>query len=521
VGTFLEDKDRHVIPRLRSFKTTLALGELDPAELRDAGSKPIEGADSSLRSKIRDWNEHGTISFASDLVSAAFVLRQPDRAKDAAEFLLSQKSAVPKAAVEIAARILQPDGTGRRQIEVGEVNLPHMNDISRRIHSMRCKLANEPRNSILWVELSRAYAYLGLAEKAERAMDVAVRLGPTNRFILRSASRLYVHVDKLGKAHKVLQRAESTKYDPWLLSAEIAAASAATRSSQFVGIGQRMLLDDSLSAFEKNELASAIGTLELSHGKVKSGRNLFRQALIDPTENSVAQVDWALRKRHLDPLGVDLEKIKNETPRSFEARAWGHFTKLHWKDALHASFDWVRDQPFSTSPIMFASYVAASLLEDYRSCERVIEIGLRANPDEPILLNDLAFAYASAGEIEKAKKALDRIKVTEIKDLSQEIVITATRGLVSFRSGFAGAGRALYQSAIENAKRNRLHRLRAIASIYLAREEVVSKTVEAKKAVQLAVQERDRVRDQDIKQIFENALSNSGALAAQEPVSVA
>jgi tetratricopeptide (TPR) repeat protein len=511
VGTFLEDRDRTVIPRLRSFRTTLLLGELDPAGLDYGGdSESLEDEESSLESKIVAWNERGTVSFAADLVSAALVLGQPDRAKDAAEFLLSRKSQAPHAARQVAKKILElQPADGRRAVATVEVSLPHEKEIYQRIHSVRQQLGNEPRNAILWVELSRVYAFLGLAEKAEHAMDVAVGLGPTNRFILRSASRLYVHVDELGKAHKVLQRAQSTKYDPWLLSAEIAAASAAARTSRFVKTGQRMLLDDSLSPFQKNELASAIATLELSHGKVKSGRNLLRQALLDPTENSVAQAEWALRKRYVEPLGLDLERIKNETPRSFEARAWGHYSSLRWKEALHASFDWVRDQPFSARPVFFGSYVAGSLLEDYRSCERIIEIGLRANPDQPILLNDLAFVYASAGEIDKAEERFRRIDHGEIKDLRLAIAMTATKGLLRFRRGFDVEGRALYRAAIENAKKHRLHRATAIASIYLAREEVLSKSVEAKKAQELALHETQNVTDPDIKQIFENAFGSA------------
>ena len=508
MGTFLEDRDRNVIPRLRSFRTTLALGELNSA----GGFPESEYLDyeESLASKIRAWKENGTISFAADLASAALVLQRPDEATEAAEFILSTDSQAPPAAREVAQRILgtEPAETSPKLI-VTDVSLPHADQIFKRIRLSRNQLRSQPRNAILWVELSRAYAYLGLVEKAERAMDIAVRLGPTNRFILRSATRLYVHVGRLGKAHSILQRAESTKFDPWLLSAEIAAASAAGRSSNLLNRGQQLLDDDSISPFQKNELASAIGTVELAHGKVKRGRNLFRQALADPTENTIAQVGWALRKRYVDSLGMDLDRIKKETPRSFEALAWGNFTAGKWKEALHASFDWVRDQPFSTRPVFFASFVAASLLEDYRSCERIVEIGLRANPSEPMLLNDLAFAFASAGQIDKAEQTFLKIDSTQITDLTQKVVTIATQGLINFRRGFHEAGRGDYRLAIESAKRHRLHRTAAIASIYLAREEALSKSEEAERAIQLAIQERDRVDDPDINQIFETALGSS------------
>jgi len=508
VGTFLEDKDRNVIPRLRSFRTTLALGELDATGV--CPESEILRDPESLKSKIRAWKENGTMSFAADLTSAALVLQLPDEAKEAAHFLLSTDSHAPAAARAVASRILAPDSKDvDNELIVADVSLPSAEQIFETIRQTRNQLRNEPRNAILWVELSRSYLYLGLVKKAEHAIDVAVRLAPTNRFILRSATRLYVHIGRLGKAHSVLQRAESTKFDPWLLSAEIAAASAAGRNSNFIHRGQRLLIDDSISTFAKNELATAIGTVELSHGKVKRGRNLFRQALADPTENTIAQVGWALRKRYVDSLGMDLDRIKQETPRSFEALAWGNFTSRKWKESLHAAFDWVRDQPFSTRPVVFASFVAGSLLEDYRSCERIVEIGLRANPGEPMLLNDLAFAFASGGQIDKAEKTFLKIDSVKVTEPAEKIVLIATQGLINFRRGFHEAGRGDYRLAIESAKRHRLHRTAAIASIYLAREEVLSKSGEVERAIQAAIQERGRVTDPDINQIFEVALGSS------------
>jgi len=54
-----------------------------------------------------------------------------------------------------------------------------------------------------------------------------------------------------------------------------------------------------------------------------------------------------------------------------------------------------------------------------------------------------------------------------------------------------------------------------MASIYLAREEVLSKSDEAKKSVERAVQEAQSVPDSDIKQVFQNAL---GALTSTRTI---
>lgn len=504
MATFLEDKDRNVIPRLRSFETTRALGELDPAGLPKQIA--IEDPD-SLANKARAWNERRTISFAADFVSAAFVLQRPAQAKDAAEFLLTNDSQVPTAAKQVARKTL---GTGNRGAEhqiVPDVSLPHSDQIFERIRDMRGRLEDEPRNAILWVELARAYALLGLEDKAERAMDVAVGLGPTNRFVLRSAARLYIHVGRKGKAHHILERAESTKYDPWLLSAEIAAASAAGRNSRFVRSGERILEDQSIPVFQKNELGSAIATLELAHGKIKRARNLFRDALSAPTENTVAQADWALRHKHMDALDVEIEKVRFATPRSFEASAWGHFSDSKWRPALKVSLNWLRDQSFSTRPVLFASYIAACVLEDYRECERIVEVGLRANPNEPILLNNLAFSLASSGQIEKAEKVFQRIKPANIRDDNELVAITATQGLLLFRRGYADEGRLFYRQAIAAAKKHGFKKSVAVGSIYLAREEARLNTDEARRSIEVAFDEAQKVKEPDIPELLKRNLT--------------
>jgi len=509
MGTFLEDKDRKVIPRLRSFRTTFALGELDSAGVfREAA---YMGYEASLETKIQAWKENRTVSFAADLVSAALVLQRPDEAKEAARFLMARNSEAPLAAREVAQRILATEEGDVQPRVVVDVSLPHADQIFDRIRLMRSRLRNEPRNSILWVELARAYALVGLEGKAEKAMDIAVGLGSSNRFVLRSAARLFIHVGRTSKAHYILQRAESTKYDPWLLSAEIAAASAANRTSDFVRIGQQLLENESIPLFHKNELGSAIATLELSHGKVKRARSLFRRALIDPTENSVAQADWALRQKYMEALDVDLEIARHRTPRSFEASAWAQFTAREWKSALRISHNWLRDQPFSTRPVLFGSYIAASLLEDYRDAERIIEIGLRANPDEPILLNNLAFAFASSGEIDKAEEKFGRIKFSKINDESELIAITATQGLLLFRRGHPDEGRLFYRHAIEDAKKRGFRKSCAVAAIYLAREELLSSSAEIEKAVESARELSKNISDNGVKEILRKVLESYDA----------
>ena len=68
-------------------------------------------------------------------------------------------------------------------------------------------------------------------------MDIAVALQPNNRFVLRSAVRLYTHYDLADKAIWFLKHSTATMYDPWLLSSELSVSMLMKRQSPLVKIG--------------------------------------------------------------------------------------------------------------------------------------------------------------------------------------------------------------------------------------------------------------------------------------------
>jgi len=74
----------------------------------------------------------------------------------------------------------------------------------KRAKSLRLRSKEELHNPFVWVDLARAYENLGVREKAERMMRVALTLAPEDRFVLRSAARLYFHHDEFEQAHRVI-----------------------------------------------------------------------------------------------------------------------------------------------------------------------------------------------------------------------------------------------------------------------------------------------------------------------------
>jgi tetratricopeptide (TPR) repeat protein len=470
MSAFLSDTNRRIIPRWRDFRITLATGELDGVEI--AAPRQLN-ARSYFDAKIADWVAHRSLETAAEVVAAAVVIGREAEATEAATFVLeSKRTATP--AVEALARIaLSPSSdktSGAASLETAD---PAINqELARqRVHALRVSANEASRNSFLWVDLARAYSALGQPQQAVRAMGIALKLTPTNRFVLRSAARLFVHIDEPDRAHELLRRNEATREDPWLLASEIAVASVAERTPFFVRSARQLLDSASHAAAQTTELASALGTLELPSGSTRSARRLFRRSLSEPTENAVAQASWAARQ---DP-GVVIEAAHLQTPRSFEARAWKDLASAQWRLSIENCRLWLYDEPFSSRPAQMGSYIASVAEEDFRLAETFARAGLQANPDDPMLVNNLVFALANEGRLDEASELFAEISRPG-STRSLEGTLLATEGLLRFRTGELKAGRELYVEAVRHFEDQRL---RALAALHLAREEMLSGSGEA------------------------------------------
>ncbi len=462
---YSDDHDRQVIPRWRGFKETILRGELSFPRL-DTNEKElgIERYD-FLTEKLTAFKTNRRIPFAADLVGSAFVLDRIPEVQDAINFLTENKEQLTPQLRTFVQDI--STGVPDNSFDGESVSAIENEALRDQVRFFRDFVRREPYDAISWVELSRAYTLLAQKDKAARAMDIAVRLSPENRFVLRSASRLFVHLDDLDQAHEILLRSDAHRHDPWILSAEIAIAEAAAKTSREKRRGLQVLSGGKFSPHDVAELGGALGTIELSHGNQKKGRRLLSDALREPTENVLAQIAWLER---LD-VGLKVPRRALALERAFEARAWDLTVSQEWRGTLDACHEWQRDQPFSSRPAVHGSYVAAMALRDFDRAIDLAKDGLKCNPNHFTLLNNLAFAEASAGNIESALDTFDAIEVERL-DGDERIVYMATAGLLSFRAGLFDNGRRLYRAAIDAAKKAGQKRVAALAAILYAIEEM-------------------------------------------------
>lgn len=466
-----DEPERRMVPRWRESQVTAHLGELDAVATR---TRPWTPDPRFLTERIESWRRHKSPGFAADLMGAALVLQQEEIAREAAENVLRASEDVPAITRSIAEQLVQMKPPEAEELEA----LPDGKERFRRIHTLREQLRIAPRSPVMWMDLAREYSILGQGPSAEHAVRIAVELAPTNRFVLRSAARYYLHKGDPERAHHLVNRAPNIHQDPWLMAAEIATATVLDRTPRLVKRGRSALEGQTFAPEHITELAGAIGTLELRSGKRRHARRLFQQSLIRPNDNAVAQVSWAARHTQ----GIEFDPNLLQTPWSFEARAWESYGEGEWLVAARAAEEWLHDEAFSSRPAEFGSFVTSVALKDYTASISFARRGLVANPTDPLLLNNLAFALANAGKLPEAFEAFSRIDRSDL-DVTMQITHLATAGLLQYRLGVAETGQMFYRRAVELAEKHRCKRERAMALLFLANEELAAASSDSAKVV--------------------------------------
>ena len=405
---------------------------------------------------------------AADLVSVATVRQiRSDAAKSAASFIVNHADSGSPAFHSAQTFMEVEHGADTQPLDM---NAEVGDKEAARIGRLRRLLSESPRNPLRWVDLALAHTSVGNRSRADRAMRTALAMAPQNRFVLRSAARFFVHSGKGDEALHWLNHSEGLLEDPWLLSAQIAVSQVVEAPTKHVRAARELLNDGSISPISSSELFAVLSTEELIAGRDKPARQFMASALIEPTDNAVAQAVWG-SEHGLDELSQEALEV----PRTFEARTLQSMQDEDWSRAIDGVQFWLRDEPFSLRASLHATYISSSGLQDFAQAINFAFDGLRINPGNLSLINNGAFALANAGRAVDALALLNSAKSSGGALI--DFTMDATRGLVEFRMGNFERGRDLYRgSADAFRKAGRGHDLAALCLVMWAREEVLANT---------------------------------------------
>ena len=502
----VDDSNRRLIPRWRLVRDIPVSAELegDPRAIGQFNVDPRY-----LQEKIAEWKAMSTVATAADAVACGIVTRRLGEVRHIAGFLLDRRTCLPNEVQNLAEYVLKGDESPSQynQSEIGRVDIDNAINVSRAtIRARRAQLRENPRNTLAWLDMSRGYASLGMEDKAIRTMGIALSLCPSHRLVLRSAARLFVHLGDLDRAHDTLIESNRTTSDPWLLASELAVATIKGKTPRYMKRALRMINGGDYSPKHLTELHSSIGTIKLLEGQLRQSRRSFRCSLEDPTENTLAQADWASRSN----LSLDLPQLSQCLPRSFEGNCWRALARSQWNRGMDECGKWLLDEPYSSRPASLGSYIGNCLGGDYKFAEMCARIGLNAEPQSRTLRNNLAVALAFQDEVVEAERVFSQIRYLTGEGCP-EFVYIVTSGLLRFRKGDASGGRELYLKSESEAPRH----MKAAVAIHRALEEHRLGTDFARKALRRAKELTDTSNQIFVHRLYEQHLGRAIAEARQ------
>ena len=199
------NNNRHVIPNWRSFERTVRTGELNVNRVVQSAKLFTE---EDLADYYFDWKLNRNIAHAGDYISAAISngYINNEETLEVANFVLTKAEESTSILLDTANLII----SSNEQKKDGIIKSDHLFQdthelikIYSELHKYRELLRNYPSNAIYYVEMARLYISLSMYEKAMKHMEYALYLAPTNRYVIRSAVRLYIHHGKNEKAYSI------------------------------------------------------------------------------------------------------------------------------------------------------------------------------------------------------------------------------------------------------------------------------------------------------------------------------
>lgn len=464
--SILSDKrHRHIVPRWRDSLTASGSRDFNPLRKPSVSVAPSQHVPTDVLLQISEFKEAPSIGTAADSLGSAIAAGHGELARPAAEFILRHANQAPSLLMEVAVSVL--DGKHRA------FGLALSSDPKVEVARLRARLKLFPRSATMWADLARTQATLGEIDKAKRSMKVSLALAPDHRWVLRSANRLLLHAGEYREAHQLLANHPRTRQDPWLMAAEIASAQLRQVSPRFLVRGRELLRNPSLAPVHLSELAAAVATSELENGKRKGARRLLRAAMQDPTENALAQIEWADRKAGDDlPVGQKVIRMAD----AYEAKFWVKRHEGQILDAYKAAISWMDDEPFADSPVSAASHSAA-MLDDYDAVLLHTKHGLARNPGSLLHRNNQIFAMLSSGDCtDEDLRMATHFLGERIQARDDDFIHSmANAGLLMYRLGRIEEGAELYRGAVSWAEKKAGPVIAAQAAAYHLREAVLAK----------------------------------------------
>ena len=493
---------RRLIPKWRKAKFSLHQPDMFGLVQRGNGRATLDTADQAVAMALHTWEASNSLGDLADLL--AFGL-DPQRRS---QLTRPARIALATPGTTVAMRLVASEILSGGQSEDAVWNTSVS---ARSAHGLRALLRNAPNDVLALVDLAQHHLSHGKRKQALRALLTAHQLAPNSVHVVRAITRFWIHTGESEQAHRFIKSAERTAADPWLMATEIAAAEVARAPSTQLKRAQRAIAVNSFGNKDITELAGAVGCTELSNGKLKEARKLFRLALEHPTDNVIAQ---AITNQKF--LGIDVdEQLINKAPNgAFEGRTLQALLAADFERAGTLTERWADEETFSSRPRLLQSYCEGAL-GNYKKSLDAAETGLNADQKDMSLRGNKAYALAALGRFQEALFELSVIKAGGSDDLAAQTL--ATTGMVRLRQGFHEEGKQLYENALSRFEQSKEDAQYTDCLAFYARAVVQSKAPGSEEITQRAL-ERYKKHYSPAAAVVLRTVDQEVEVAKQEPM---
>lgn len=434
MAVLVDRNDRKLVPAWKPFNVSSP--EVQPIKFQ-------ERPQGDIGEYISEWVSHQNIANAGDLLTAAIVQNRSDipEVTDAARYVLNSETFVPHTLRTQAVSFANSPS---------DIIVDHQNlDVFKKIAELKSTLIKYPADAITHIEIARCYLTLGILSKTELHIRYALFIDSNNRYVVRCATRFYIHIRKWEDALRVVRKSSLVQYDPWLLATEISISQINKKTSRNIKKGQNLIASNNYSAFDLTELRAAIGTEEYMSGAYSKSRRLFNDSLLNPNSNSLAQARWIVSNKGLE---LNFDRVDLCAGQFIEAKSYQALEKGNYTEALNDAREWLKIEPYSTRAVLYAYNIAVNYLEDTVQGEELLKDAIGIHKTNPVLLNDYAFTLAYNGKSDEASAIINKIKLEEGESSDfVDIYVTATKGMIAFRHFDQEKGDKLYAEAIQKS----------------------------------------------------------------------
>jgi tetratricopeptide (TPR) repeat protein len=408
------------------------------------------------------------------LVSLGVVLASENRLGEALDLLESASISERDRASFFAMRGGIRVALGRFEAAVG--------DLRKAVHS-RPEWVHV-RNSLGVAEFK-----LGHLHSAERQFMEAARVAPLYEESFVNLLRL-----KLAEARfsEILDSA-SEDYKPSTASPSVARIIAAAALELKQWRVAQTWLESSLNGTDELQtrarLLNDLGAVHSRMGDQLLAGEYFERSLGEyPTELAFINRGKAFLLSNNSLLAVSWLQVADAFPESNGVERRKLLTNAYinageYQRALEEGRSLVREHSADRDVFILLTNILCDRMGNFSAATQVAEEGLREFPDDPGILNNIAYSHLMTGDTEAAMAYLDRAKMLN----HESMFLRATRGLLLLKRGDIAAGRELYEEALAMAGTDAMReRVKTKRDLELARALLILGGAEKEAAILLA-----------------------------------